>query len=347
MNEIHHSRPWIDETDQEAVRRILAEGMIAEGTRVRAFEEAVTEYVGCTSAVAASSGTAGLALALAALEMPAGSEVILPTYTCPAVLKAVRAVDAVPVLCDVGEHWNMTPETAERQLSPRTGAVIVVSTFGINNPPGPYRELGVPIIEDCCQNFRPRVGKDDTETGDLQVYSFHGTKCLTTGEGGMVTTRRDDLLRAMKAKTADAQAGSRFHGARMSDLQAALGLSQLVRYDRFLARRKALAEHYFAALASRTFQLPNGIQDSSIFFRFPLLWPGNYDRWKDLFFHQGIHVRKGVDTLLHRVLGLSGREYPMAERLFAETVSIPIYPALVDEDRDRIVEACCELSEGR
>lgn len=366
MNDVPHSRPWIDESDLKAVRDVLKGGMIAEGRQVEAFERSVAETAECAGAVATGSGTAGLVLALEALSMPAGSEVILPTYACPAVLDAVLAVGAIPVLCDVGPCWNMTVETAARKLSPRTGAVIVVSTFGIRNPPGPYRDLNVPIIEDRCQEFRPpgceSAGRSELrraqespgsvaegEMGDVQVYSFHGTKCLTTGEGGMAVSGRTELAEAMRAIRdghGEAVPPSRCRGARMSDLQAALGLSQLARYEEFLARRRRIADHYFEALEGLAFELPRDVLSTSMFFRFPLRWRADFDHLRAQFGERKIQVRKGVDTLLHRTCGLEQDEFPEAEKLFAETVSLPIYPALDDQDRDRVVEACHELVRG-
>jgi UDP-4-amino-4-deoxy-L-arabinose-oxoglutarate aminotransferase len=311
----------------------------------------MAKYVGCRGGVATCSGTAALILALEALGVTPESEVVIPTYTCPSVMDAVRAVGAAPVLCDVGPDWNMTAETARRSVTQRTRAVIVVSTFGIPNPADPYRDLGIPIIEDCCQNLAPSCGlPEEGAFGDVRVFSFHATKCLATGEGGMAAAADPDLVDTMR-RLHDESGGRLPAGRRvaapMTDIQAALGLSQLARYSEFLTRRQDLAERYFQELEAGCFELPHSIRTRSMFFRFPLRWPGELTAIQGKFADQGIHVRSGVDVLLHRILGLPRDCFPVAERLFAETVSIPIYPALTGQQQRRIISACNEIATGK
>lgn len=344
MKVIPHSRPWINQGDRDAVADVLLSGMIAQGEKVRAFEDAVSGCVGCSGSVALSSGTAALMLAMKALRVPSASEVILPTYTCPSVMDAVQAVGAVPVLCDVGPDWNMTVQTAGRRVTPRTSAIIVVSTFGIANPAEPFRDFGLPVIEDCCQRFAPNSGRG---AADVRVFSFHATKCLTTGEGGTALSGDPDLVQSMR-RLRDGHALAEGVGTRvaapMTDLQAALGLSQLARYDQFLDRRQRIAGDYFRMPEDGCFGLPHAIQAKSIFFRFPLRWAGDFGTIRRRFADRGVQVRKGIDTLLHRTMGLDRGLFPTAEKLYAETVSIPIYPALSDDERDRVVAACLEIA---
>jgi UDP-4-amino-4-deoxy-L-arabinose-oxoglutarate aminotransferase len=325
--------------------------MIAQGEKVRVFEDRMAKYVGCAGGVATCSGTAALILALEALGVNPKSEVVLPTYTCPSVIDAVRAVGAVPVLCDVGPDWNMTPETARRCITPRARAVIVVSTFGIANPADPYRDLEIPIIEDCCQNLAPSDRlSGEAALGDVRVFSFHATKCLATGEGGMATSADPDLVQTMR-RIRDESGGQQPVGRRvaapMTDIQATLGLSQLARYAEFLVQRKNIAERYFHEFDTGCLELPHSIRRRSMFFRFPVRWPGEFATIQGRFRDKGIHVRRGVDVLLHRVLGLESDSFPVAEKLFTETVSIPIYPTLTDDEQRRIIAACKEIAPGR
>ena len=132
----------------------------------------------------------------------------------------------------------------------------------------------------------------------------------------------------------------------MTDLQAALGLSQLARYNDFLRRRKEIADYYFSELSDLPLLLPHGIRDKSIFFRFPLRTKKNFEELKASFVSKGIHVRKGVDTVLHRTCGMEVKGFPVTEKLFSETVCIPIYPALRDKDCERIVASCHEVFRG-
>lgn len=340
---IPHSRPWITADDRAAVEAALQDGMIAQGRRVAAFEEAVAEALGAGGAVATSSGTAALVLGLKALGVGTGAEVVLPTYVCRSVLEAVTTVGAAPVLCDVGAGWVMTPDDVAAVLSRRTAAIVVVHTFGrVADVPG-FVALGVPIIEDACQAFGARLaGRPVGALADLGVCSFHATKCLTTGEGGMLVGRTPALLARARALRDE-------HPARvpapMSDLQAALGLSQLARYGAFLDRRLAIARRYLEALATLPVGLPVRGADEALFFRFPVRVAGDVDALIPRFEATGVQVRRGVDALLHRPLGMDAGRFAGAERLFATTLSLPLYPALSDDEAAAVVAACRTILE--
>jgi perosamine synthetase len=122
-------------------------------------------------------------------------------------------------------------------------------------------------------------------------------------------------------------------------VQAALGRSQLRRYRGFLDRRRAIANRYFTGLAGLDVRLPLSVRDRTIFFRFPLRTPRDFDEIRSRFARAGVHVRRGVDALLHRTFGPSPADFEGAERCFAETVSLPLYPALTDADCSRVIEA--------
>jgi perosamine synthetase len=124
----------------------------------------------------------------------------------------------------------------------------------------------------------------------------------------------------------------------MTDIQAALGLTQLKRYESFLKRRRRIAEVYFGRLAGLPITLPYELLDRSIFFRFPIRTDFAFDELRAAFDREGVQVRQGVDALLHRFVGLNPAEFPEAERKYAETVSLPLYPALSDQMLDRVIE---------
>lgn len=126
----------------------------------------------------------------------------------------------------------------------------------------------------------------------------------------------------------------------MTDLQASLGLSQLARYDDFLSRRRQLADLYFDELRSCSVELPETIRSESIFYRFPVCSRGPFESERERFGALGVQVRQGVDRLLHRLMGIDAELFPVAERLFHQTVSIPLYPALTDEEAWKVIETC-------
>jgi len=343
---IPHSKPWITGDDQEAVSRVLRSGMIDQGEQVRLFEDACARYLGVSGGVAMGSGTAALTLALSALELKPGSEVILPTYVCKNVAEAVLNAGSVPVFCDVGETWNMNARTVAQRMTKRTSALIVVHIFGIPVHLSPFEKFGLPIIEDACQSFGAKMADRMVGTaGKVGMFSFHATKCFTTGEGGLAVSNDAQLLRRMRRLRDGGDHPEVRIAAPMTDLQASLGLSQLSRYDRFLERRRLLADRYLKALSNWSIDLPDTVRRDSIFFRFPVRIAKDFNTIQQEFAQREINVRRGVDTLLHHSSRQVNGVFLNAERLHAETVSLPIYPALTDEEQETVIRACRSILE--
>jgi len=336
---ISHSRPWIDTTDQRAVQGVLQAGMIATGAKVDELEAAIGRYVGVGTGVAQSSGTAALVLALNVIGMSREDEVIVPTYVCRSVLDAVFTAGATPVLCDVGEFGVVTAESVAPHVGKRTKAIIAVHLFGHPCDVMGLKSFKVPVVEDACQAMGMVVGgKVAGSLGDLGVLSFHATKCLTTGEGGMLVTGSE----ALGARARELAAGTLPPGkrciAQLSDLQAALGLSQLARYSDFLSRRETIRSNYTEA--ARTAGIRLGFPPcASMLFRFTVRTERQFESVAKKFSSLGIQVRRGVDQLLHRYLGIADAAYPVAVRIFNGTVSLPFYPSLDKEQIDRVCES--------
>lgn len=336
---IPHSKPWITAADEHAVQEVLASGMLAQGQAVTLFENEVAAYTGYNHALAVPSGTAALVFILQALDIKAGDEVILPTYVCKSVHDAVVFTGATPVLCDVSGPWCMTAGDVMQVVTPQTRAVILVHTFGIDASEEVYAATGIPVIDDYCQAFglKPRFAAGSGPG----FCSFNATKCLSTGEGGMVLVNDPVLYERMRAAKR-----SNLPPARFSDLQAALGLSQLKRYPEMLARRKQLATRYFneldtsitwnsSALDARAFrevQVRN-----SVFFRFPVKVEGDPQEHIHAIEQEfGISLRRGVDALLH---DQAKHHFPGAENCFAHTLSVPLYPALTEDEVTHIIQS--------
>lgn len=327
-----------------AVDRSLLGGMIAQGQQVRNFEEACAQYLGFPDSVAVGSGTAALSLALQALNFPAGAQAIVPTLVCGSVLTAVRDAGLIPILCDVGSDWVMTPETVGAVWSSHVAVIILVHLFGIDAEVAKFTRFKVPIVEDCCQAFPERQQANDGQSaGRIAIFSFHATKCLTTGEGGLLASDDPEVLLAARRLRDGSHHLARRLAAPMSDLQASLGLSQLSRYSSFVEKRLSLLSQYFKHLSGTRAVLPTTIKGRSSFFRFPVRVEENAEDEHRRFALQGIQVRRGVDAMLHRLTNLPSEHFDMAEKLFAQTVSIPLYPALTFHEADRIIEACHEI----
>ena len=343
MEQIPHSKPWITADDMAAVSSVLSSAMLAQGDHTRALERRLAAWMNATGGVAVASGSAGIVLALHGLGVGPGDEVVLPTYVCRSVLEAALSTGATAVLTDVGQGWLMTPADARRALGSRTRAIVVPHLYGVFADIDSFRALGVPIVEDCAQAL-DAAGKR-TVKGDVAVFSFHPTKCLTAGEGGMVIAANAGLLEKMRTYRDGAADG---YGARLfsplSDIAAGLALAQLDRYEEGLARRREIADSYRSAVESCCAgALNRAALDDSMYFRFPLRLPGGLDACQQAFAAFGVQVRKGVDVLLHRGMGLADQSFPVAVDLFDTTVSLPIYPALSRSQELRCIEAITQL----
>jgi perosamine synthetase len=334
MELIPHSRPWVTKADIVAVSGVLASSMLGQGERVRHLERRLAAWLHAADGVAVGSGSAGIVLALHSLDIGTGDEVIAPTYVCRSVVEAVLAAGAHPVLCDVGPAWVMTAADAARVIGTHTRAIVVPHMYGIFADIDAFRPLGLPIIEDCAQALDASCSR--ALKGDVAVLSFHPTKCLTAGEGGMALAADADLVARMRAYRDGGGYVSRLF-CPLSDVAAGLALSQLDRYEQGLARRREIAANYRNAVDSCCPAALNpAALERSMFFRFPLHLAGGLDACQHSFARMGVQVRKGVDELLHRLTGRSDAEFPFAVAHFEMTVSLPIYPALT-----RAQEACC------
>ncbi len=346
MNErlIPHSRPSLGESEAAAVSDVLRSGRIAQGAYVSKFEHAVAKTTGQAYGAAVSSGTAALQLALAALKIGSGDEVVIPSYTCAALWHAVCAVGARPVLADIDPAtYNLSAAAVARSITPRTRAIIAVHSFGLAMDLSELKRDGVAVIEDCAQTLGVTVaGKQAGSRGDLAVCSFYATKFITTGEGGMVLGRSESYMAHVRTlrEYDNRDTLEPAFNYKMTDMQAAMGLSQLARLEAFLARRRAIAARYSEAVRKAGLASPEGKDHG--YFRFVVRLPKPVvaeaiERAEKL----GIACRRPVFLPLHRQLGMTG--FPESDAAWAHLLSIPIYPALLDSEVDRIVSALPEL----
>jgi len=265
------SRPSISETDIAAVAEVLRSGWITTGAKAAEFEQRFCRHVGCREAVALSSATAGMHLALRALDIGPGDEVITPSMTWVSTVNLIVLAGAVPVFADIDRHTLMvTIETVAKCLSPRTRLIVPVHFAGAPVDMAPIRELaaarGIFIIEDAAhalgtEYMGVQVGRNGTS-----IFSFHPIKNITTGEGGMFCSDDAALIsRIQRLKfhglgvdAYDRQTQSRAPQAEvlepgfkynMTDMAAVLGLKQLERLDAFNQKRTELASRYHERLA--------------------------------------------------------------------------------------------------
>jgi perosamine synthetase len=346
---VPHNRPSLAATDAEALARVLNSGHIAQGPEVQAFEQEIAARFGRPGwhAVAVSSGTAALYLALRALGVGPGHRVLIPTYVCTALIHAIRLTGAEPSLCDIREDdFNLDPLTAPAHAVPH--AVIVPHTYGVPSDITPLRALGVPVIEDAAQALGARFRDVPVGSlGDLAVCSFYATKPLTCGQGGMILGPKEacDEMRDRRDYDGKHELKPRFN-FQMSDLAAALGRSQLRRFDEFLARRRETARLYADALPKqfRTQQPAAGAEPNH--FRFVVrLEEVEAARQRFADADVAAIVPTAPWELLHRQMDLPQGQFSVAEHVARTTLSLPIQPSLSDEDRRRVAAGLVALKD--
>ncbi len=355
---IPHSRPTLGPEEAEALAAVTRSGQLAQGPQVAEFERAMAAWMGLSGGVAVSSGTAGLQLALSAVGVGPGDEVILPSYVCSALWLAATRIGAAPRLVDIDPAtYALDPAHVKKAVTTRTRAVIVPHPFGLPADLAKLRPLRVPLIEDCAQTLGAMQGGCPVgSVGQAVVCSFYATKLLCTGEGGMVLSNDEAVLekvRALREYDEQSTLNPAAFNHKMTDLQGALGLCQLNRLSSFLKRRAEIAEAYRAAFAGLPIELPNAPPDRThVYYRFVIRFRAKGDRrsrareaWRvdgilARLERQGIQCRRPVFRPLHRYLGEEG--YPETERATDTTLSVPIYPSLRDDEIQRITRTVGE-----
>jgi hypothetical protein len=352
------TRPSIDESTIAAVADVLRSGWITSGPKVQAFEAALSEYCGGRPVRAFNSGTATLEVALRLAGIGAGDEVITTPLTWVATANVILEVGAKPVLVDVEPTTrNIDLDRLEAAITPATGAIIPVDLAGL--PVDRDRLYAIAgrhklrVVEDAAQSFGASwQGKPIGATGDFVSFSFHANKNLTTGEGGALVLPADidpalcERLRLQGVKRfPDGSMDVDVLGGKwnLTDIAAAIGLGQLPYLAAFTQRRRELVRRYFD-LIDRNFglELPFADFENCNWHMFQVLLPTDVDRGAFIaaMKEQGIGVGVHYPALhlfsLYRKMGWRAGDYPHAERIGRQTVTLPLFPAMRDEDVERV-----------
>ncbi|HEY6446345.1 MAG TPA: DegT/DnrJ/EryC1/StrS family aminotransferase [Acidobacteriaceae bacterium] len=374
MIEIPLSAPDLGHAEIEAVVAVLRSSRLSLGPKMVEFEQAMAACAGVPHAVAVSSGTAGLHLALLALDVGAGDEVIVPSFTFIAVANAVRYVGATPVFADIdAETLNLDPACVERAVTPKTRALIAVHTFG---RPAAMAELldiarrhHLSVIEDACEAIGAAIGGRCVGSyGDAGVFAFYPNKQITTGEGGVVVTRDAETARRVRAlrnhgrfvsedTNLAADSSSLEHAElgynyRLSEMQCALGLAQLRRLKEILTRRAEVAARYGELLRENhevrmpALEVPG---ERLSWFVFVVRLAASFSRTeRDAVVRQ--LAEAGVATgryfaPIHLQPGYaawrSARHLPVTEAVAAGTLALPFFNRIADA---QIVRVCEQLA---
>jgi len=368
------AQPDIGPAEEEAVRRVLRSGWLTTGSEAAAFESEVGRYVGSAQAVAVSSATAGLHLALDALGVGPGDMVAMSPYTFVSTAHAVRRVGADPLFCDIEpDGYHIDPTALERtliQAQRPVRAIVVVHLGGAACPMSDIltigRKHGIPVVEDAAQAFGatdPDSGHARVGTiGTVGVYSFYANKPLTTGEGGMLVTDNEELAaraRLMRHHGIDRPVWDRYrnpaatweydvieagHKYNLPDLLAALGRVQLARTEELAAARRQRAHYYLRELADVPgLRLPAD-HPGHVWHLFLLrMPPAQRNRVAADLQQNGIGVSlhfRPVHCMTYYAerYRLEPHDFPHAAERAAESLSIPLYPRLTGEELSHVVD---------
>ncbi len=346
--------PLIGDDEKQAVLEVLDSGMLAQGPRVRAFEEAFAAYSGIKHAIATSSGTAALHAALLAHRIGPGDEVITSPFTFIASANSILFTDARPVFVDIDPlTFNLSPDRLEDALTPRTKAIMPVHLFGLPADMEPMMALadahGLAVIEDACQAHGAEYHGRRAGSFGTGCFSFYPTKNMTTGEGGIITTDDRDTAEACRAIRQHGMRRRYYHDElgynfRMTDIHAAIGLVQLEKLERFNEARIANAAYLSEHLEGVTTPtVPDGRRH--VFHQYTIRVPnGQRDALRQSLQEAGVGtgvyypVPVHQQTLYTEELGYDVA-LPQAERAAAEVLSLPVHPALSQDDLRAIVDA--------
>src|SRR5437867_4351998 len=366
--------PVIAENEISTVVEVLKSGWLTTGTKVQEFERSFCEFIGCSHAVAVNSGTAALHLALEAIGIQAGDELIVPTMTFAATAEVVQYFRGRPVLIDCQpDTLTLDPTQIEKIITPKTKAIMPVHFAGqpceMDRILDVARRYDLKVIEDAAHALPAQYhGRMVGTIGDITCFSFYATKTITTGEGGMATTNNRewaDRMRMMSLHGISKDAWERYtaegswyyeilapgYKYNMTDISAAIGIEQLKKCNRFWAARCRIAARYdegFADLAE---------------IRRPVCRPEVQHAWHLYVIQLELDrlrisrndfiealKKEGIGTSVHfiplhlhpyyrKTFGYRPEGLPVASALFERIVSLPIYPRMSDSDTDRVIHA--------
>lgn len=382
MKYISYGKHWLDKKDIEEVIKVLNSDWITQGPKVKEFEEALCEYTGAKYAVAVSSGTAGLHIACLAAGIKEGDEVITSPITFVASANCILYCRAKPVFADIQEDTvNIDPEEIKKRLTKKTKAIIPVHFAG---HPCDLEEIhqiakkhNLIVIEDACHALGAEykgIKIGSCKYSDMAVFSFHPVKSITTGEGGAVLTNNEEYYKKliMFRQHGITKNSSQFtvynsqsigdwyyemqflgYNYRLTDIQCALGLSQLKKLDKFIKKRRQIVKIYKEAFKNNDFfDLPvEKDYAKSSWHLYPIRLKNKYcDKKREIFAKLR---KKGLGVQVHYIpvywqpyyqkLGYRKGICPNAEDFYQREISIPLYPKMSDEDIRYVIEKIFEV----
>jgi dTDP-4-amino-4,6-dideoxygalactose transaminase len=351
------ARPVLGPEEEAAVLEVMRSGQLVQGPRVAAFEARFAAATGGKHAVATSSGSTALFLALKAHGIGPGDEVITSPLTFIATANAIVQTGARPVFADVDDTLNLNPELVVSLIGPRTRAILPVHLHGNPADLGRLGELAerhrLALIQDACQAIGATVDGRPLGSFGTAVYSLYATKNITTGEGGMVVTDDPQVVRRCASLRHQAYSGEGPYlhddigfDYRLTEMQAAIGICQLEKLEGITAARRANAAYYDEVIDGAKFGRPRVLPGHQhVYYQYVLRLPSGTGRSRDS--AMAALEQAGIGTGVHYPVPLhlqppytgSGALCPEAERACSEMLSIPVHPGVSESDRQRVARA--------
>lgn len=355
------AKPMIGEEEKQAVLAVLSSGILAQGPKVKAFEQAFAEMCGVRHAIATSSGTAALHVALMAHDIGPDDEVITTAFTFIASANSILYVRARPVFVDIDPvTFNIDPQQIEAAITPRTKAILPVHLFGLPADMDRIIEIAaqhdLAVIEDACQSHGGECRGQRAGSFGTGCFSLYPTKNMTSAEGGMITTDDEEIAERCRVIRQHGMRRRYYHDElgfnfRLTDVHAAIGLAQLKKLQRFNKARIANAQYLNAHLRGViTPQIPNGYHH--VFHQYTIRVPdGGRDALLQHLKEQGVGTGVYYPVPVHQQTFYTqelnyDQSLPEAERAAAEVLSLPVHPALGEADLETIVAAVNEFTES-
>jgi perosamine synthetase len=346
------AKPQIEDEEKKAVMEVLDSGMLAQGPRVKAFEDHFAEMCGVNYAIATASGTTALHIALLAAGIGKGDEVITSPFTFIASANSILYTGARPVFVDIDPAtFNINPDLIEASLTPRTKALLPVHLYGLSCDMDLImylaRKHNLAIIEDACQSHGARYKNNRVGSFGIGTFSFYPTKNMTSGEGGMITTNNDVIAENCRMLRQHGMRQRYFHDElgfnfRMTDVHASIGLEKLKKLESKNILRRNNAEYLSTHLKNVTVPYtPPGYEH--VFHQFTIRVPGGKrdelrrfllknNIGSEVYYPLPVHKQRYYSEVLRYE-----NTFPEAEKAAAEVLSIPVHPALSQSDLDFII----------
>lgn len=343
---IQHSKPYYNDEDIESVvSTIKASYTASMGPKTRELQNELKNYYNAEKVVLTSSASMALVLALIINGVKEYDKVLIPTYICSEVRDAILMLGAIPVLSDINKKNYSIDENILKTINVKLlKTVIVPHMFGISADVEPLLKFQLPLIEDLAQGLGAFYkNKPVGCLGKVSIISFKSIKMLGAGEGGALIINDKGIAESFDSVIEEHYISSLYA---MSDLTAALALSQFKKLDFFVSKRSKIANIYLNKFKNLNVNLPSNIIGNS-WYRF-FIEPKeeyNFIELKKEFENLGVQIRKPVDILLHHKYPdqFNSSSYTISENVFKKIISIPIYPALKDDEINIVCDACIKL----